>query len=241
MTRLRIVGLGLGAVLALGIGAATASAEPVYFGKAEIGKTVGHVAFTAAGGVAFLEGHTSKLKIECKANSATGEVNGPTTTAKSVIHFTGCEVAGLALPCENAASKEIVTTSLRSELGALSSSVPGARLKPESGIYLAEFQCAGGGVLIKVKGSVIGKIAGANGTTVEAGKLATKITLSFEQTGGIQKYTKFLGESTGEQLTSVVSEFNTEKKEFETHEELGGQFAKSVLTSNPVGQVGVTK
>jgi hypothetical protein len=241
MKRLRIAGLALVAVVALGTAAATASASPVFFGKAEIGKTVGSVHFTGSGGVAFLEGHTSKLKIECKANSANGEVNGPTSTAKSVIKFTGCEIAGLALPCENTAAKEITTVSLSSELGAISSTVPGTRLKPESGTYLAEFQCAGGGVLVKVKGSVIGKITGASGNTVEEGKLATSITLSFEQTGGIQKYTKFLGESSAQQLTSVVDEFNEKTGKFEEHEELAGQLAKATLKTTPAGQVGVTK
>jgi hypothetical protein len=238
---MRIVGLALVAVFAMGIVAATASAGPVYFGKAAIGGTVGHVAFTGSGGVAFLEGHTSKLKIECKAETATGEVNSPTTSIKNVTKFTSCEIAGLGLPCENVASKEIDTNNLSAVLGEITATTPGTRLKPESGTYLAEFQCAGGGVLVKVKGSVIGKFSGANGTSVENGKLATKLTLAFEQTGGIQKYTKFIGEGTGEQLTSVVSEFNTETKEFVTHEELGGQVAKVVLVTNPAGQLGLTK
>jgi hypothetical protein len=242
MKRMRIVGLALVALVAMGIASASASAEPVFFGKAEIGGTVGHVAFTGTGGTAFLEGKTSKLKIECKAETAAGEVTGPTSTAKNITKFTSCEVATLALPCEStgAAAKEIVTNALIGELGGVTASLPGIRLKPESGIYLAEFQCAGGGVLVKVKGSVIGSLSGATATTVEAGKLATSMKLTLAQTGGKQKYQKFLtgGE---EQLTSVVSEFNSEKGEYVTHEELGGQSAIVTLKTTPAGQLGVTK
>jgi hypothetical protein len=240
MKRMRIVGLALVALVAMGIAAGSASAEPVFFGKAEVGKSVSNIKFEGTGATAFLEGKTSKLKIECKANTATGEVNGPTSTAKNLTKFTNCEIAGLALPCETkgAAAKEIVTNNLIGELGGVSATLPGIRLKPESGIYLAEFECASGGVLVKVTGSVIGSLSGATATTVEAGKLATSNKLTLSQTAGKQKYQKFL---TGpeQQLTSIVSEFNG--KEFVTHEELGGQSAIETLKTNPAGQLGVTK
>jgi hypothetical protein len=240
MKRMRIMGLCLGALCAVGIFAASASAEPVFFGKAEIGGAVKAVPFSATSGVSFLEGHTSKLKVECKASTGTGEVSGPSSVAKSVTKFTGCEVAGLALPCENTAAKEITTESLSGELGAITSTVPGVRLKGESGIYLAQFVCAGGGVQIKAKGSVIGKMSGASGNTVEEGKLATTLTLSLEQTGGIQKYTHFLT-GPSEQITSAVNEFNEKTGKFEEHEELSAQSQKVSLKTTPAGQIGLTK
>jgi hypothetical protein len=240
MKRMRIVGLALVALVALGIAAGSASAEPVFFGKAEIGKSVANVKFKGTGATAFLEGKTSKLKIECKANSAEGEVTGPTTTAKNLTKFTNCEIAGLALPCETkgAAAKEIVTKNLAGELGGITATLPGTRLKPEEPPYLAEFECASGGVLVKVTGSVIGSMSGATATTVEAGKLATSIKLTLKETAGAQQYTHFLT-GPSEQLTSIVSEFNG--KEFVTHEELGGQSAIETLTTSPSGQLGLTK
>jgi hypothetical protein len=240
MKRMRIVGLALVALVAMGIASASASAEPVFFGKAEIGKAVGNVKYSGTGGTSFLEGHTSKLKIECKTASASGEVTGPTTSNKNVTHFANCEIAGLALPCEStgAAAKEIVTEPLLAELGGITATSPGERLKPESGEYLAQFNCASGGVLVKVTGSVIGTLSGATASTVEAGKLATSMKLTLAQTGGIQKYTHFLT-GPSQQLTSIVSEFNG--KEFVTHEELGGQSAIVTLTTSPSGQLGLTK
>ena len=187
MKRMRVVGLCLVALVAMGIVSASASAEPVFFGKAEIGASVGHVAFKSTSGVSFLEGHTSHVKIECKASTGSGEVTGPTSVAKSVTKFTSCELAGLALPCENTGAKEITTESLTGELGAITATSPGVRLKPESGSYLAQFNCAGGGVLIKAKGSIIGSLSGGTANTVEAGKLATSMKLTLAQSGGIQK------------------------------------------------------
>ena len=237
---IRAVGLCLVALVAMGMIAASASAEPVFFGKAEIGAPVGHVAFKSTSGTSYLEGHTSKTKIECKASTGGGEVTGPTSVAKVVTKFTNCELAGLALPCENTGAKEITTENLAGELGAITSAIPGVRLKPETGSYLAQFNCAGGGVLIKSTGSIIGSLTGATATTVEAGKLATSLKLTLAQTGGLQKYTHFLS-GPSQQITSIVSEFNKEKGEFVTHEELSGQNQISTLTTNPSGQLGVTK
>jgi hypothetical protein len=240
MRRVTLVGACLGALCALCF-AAAAAAEPVFFGKAEVGAVVkAPVAFKGTGGTSFLEGHTSKLKIQCTSVVGSGEVTGATSTAKNISRFEGCEVATLALPCENVASKVIETKPLLGELGAISSSLPGVRLKPESGEYLAEFQCAGGGTLVKVKGSVIASLSGATATTVEAGKLATSIGLALAQTGGIQKYTHFLSGPT-QQLSSVVSEFNTEKGEYVSHEELSAESASAKLATSPAGQIGITK
>ena len=60
------------------------------------------------------------------------------------------------------------------------------------------------------------------------------------QSGGIQKYTHFLT-GPSQQLTSIVSEFNTTTKEFETHEELSAQSQIAKLVTSPAGQLGLTK
>jgi len=245
MKRMKMLGLCIVAVL--GMSAVVASLaqanEPVFFGKAEVGKTVGNVKTLESSGVSFLEGSKSKLKIECKTSTGlSGEVNSATTSINNVTNFKECEVAGLALPCDNGGkTKEINTEPLFGELGAVTATSPGLRLKPEApATFLAQFECAGGGVLIKAKGSVIGTLSGATANTVEAGKLATSSNLTLAQSGGIQKVTHFLT-GPSQQITSVVSEFNTTTKEFETHEELSGQNQIAKLTTNPAGQLGLTK
>ena len=69
--------------LALGALSATASAAPVFFGKAAVGSKVEPVSFSGTLGAAFLEGK-SGTKITCKSGTTNGEVTGPTTgrTAK---------------------------------------------------------------------------------------------------------------------------------------------------------------
>jgi hypothetical protein len=243
MTRIKIMGLCLVAVCAMAAFATSfASAAPEFYGKAAVGTSVGTVKFTATSATAFLEGKTSKLKIQCTASSGGGEATSATQTLNNTTNFTNCEVFGASLPCESAgaAAKEIRTNKLAGELGAISATVPGVKLTPESGPYLAEFGCAGGGVLIKVKGSLIGSITGASGNTVAEGKLPASTKLTFAQTGGLQKYTHFIG-GTPEQLTSVVSEFSTEKGEYVTHEELSGQSVIATLKTAVAGNLGVTK
>jgi hypothetical protein len=214
--------------------ASSAQASPEFYSKAPIGGTAGPVPITGSAGVAFLEGHTSKAKIECKKASGSGEVVNATESLKNLTNFEECEIAGLALPCENHGTKEIETKKLRGELGALTTTKPGVRLTPESGTYLAEFECGGGAVALKVKGSLIGELTGASGKTVAEGKIPASGDLKFAETGGIQKYTKFLGESTGHQLENVVREGSSE------HEELAGQSVTAVIKSVPPYDLGET-
>jgi hypothetical protein len=244
MKRIKALGLCLVAAFALAAVAASiasASATPEYYTKASVGTVAPSVPFTATSATAFLEGKTSGVKIQCKSSTSTGEVNGAKTSVKNVSLFKECEIAGLALPCENVGPKEIETKSLAGELGAITTALPGTRLKPESGEFLADFNCAGGGVLIKVKGSLIGSLSGAAGETPAEGKFASTGKLTFKTTKGAQQYTKFLGEAEGHQLESVVSEFNTEKKEFVTHEELSGQSVIATIKSVPASNLGETK
>jgi len=240
MTRIKSLGLCLVAALALGaMTASFAQAEtpPEFFTKAAVGGAAPtEVKETNTLGVAFLEGHTSKAKIECKKGSGSAVVTGAKTTAKALTNFQECEVATVGLPCENHGTKEIETKDLVGELGLISSTKDGVRLKPESGTYLAEFICGGGAIEIKVKGSLIGELTGNAkvGETIASAKFGASGTLAFAETAGIQKYTKFLGEATGHQLENVVKEGT------ETKEELGGQSAKVTVKSVPASDIGET-
>jgi len=111
MTRIKMVGLALVACCAMAFMASSAvAAGPVFFGKAEVGKTVANVAFTGTLGAAFLEGKGG-TKITCTGGTANGEITGATTTANNLTDFTGCETSGVE--CHNAGAKEIITKVLQ--------------------------------------------------------------------------------------------------------------------------------
>jgi hypothetical protein len=236
MKRIRIVGLVLVAAFALSVLASSASANPVFYTKVEMGGTASApVKFTGTLGAAFLEGEVSKTKIECAAGTATGEVTGPTTTKKNITTFTGCKASGF--PCNSAGDPEgtIKTHSLQGELGEVKAGIPGVRLFDEAGgkgVVLTEFACAGGAVQVKVKGSVIGQLSGAAGTTVATGKFAASNKLTFAETLGKQKFTKFIGEVGSEQLQSKTGEGSYEN---------GGQSVVATLKAEGVSNLGMTK
>lgn len=242
MRRIKTLGLCFIAALALGAMAASlaqAETPPEFYTKAPVGGTApSEIKESDTLGISFLEGHTSKAKIECATGSGSAVVNSAKTTKEAVTLFKTCEIKAISAPCENkgAGTKEIETKALVGELGLISSSKDGIRLKPETGTFLAEFECAGGAVQIKVKGSLIGEITGAEkaGKTIAEAKLAASGGIAFAETGGIQKYTKFLGEATGHQLENDVKEGTKES------EELGGQSGKVTVKSVPAGDVGET-
>lgn len=244
MKRIKVLGLCLGAVFVLAAMATSlAQADtPEFYTKAAIGTVAAQQNFTASSATSYLEGATSHVKIECKKSSGTGTVTGAKSVAKSVTLFKECEIASLHYPCENkgAGTKEIETKDLVGELGEYTATEGGVKLTPESGTYFVEFECASGGVLIKSKGSLVGSIAGSAATVAES-KFAASLTLTLQQTHGIQKIKNLIG-GTPEQLTSVVSEFNGSG--YTTHEELGGQEQTNKLedASFPKDDnIGVTK
>ena len=240
MKRIRITGLCLVAVFALSLSlvASASAAQPVFYGVAEIGQKVEPpIKISGTLGAAFLEGKNSKAKIECTGGTATGEITGPTSSANNVTTFTGCLTAGLK--CESAGQAEgvIVTAALEGSLGNVTSTTPGIRLfapgeagkEPKTG-SLATFECGGGVVKVVVTGSVIGSLSGAQGKTVAEGKFGTSTKLTFAESAGAQKYTKFLagecggaGECGPEQLTSTVN----------GSPELGGQSVIATLKTVP--------
>jgi hypothetical protein len=217
MKRISMVALAAVAIFAFSVASASAT-QPVFYGVAELGKTVGTVKLSGTLGAAFLEGKTSKTKISCTGGTATGEITGPTKTTNNVTVFTGCESGGI--PCQNGASGVITTTALDGVLGNVTATLPAIRLfapgeggkSPKTGA-LASFECAGGAAKVVVSGSVIGSLSGAQGKTPEEGKFAASSKLTFAETAGKQKYEKFLtGECGGnandcgpEQLTSTIN------------------------------------
>jgi hypothetical protein len=216
MRRIRIAGLCLVAAVAMSaVASSAASAAPVFYTKAVVGEVAAsHIPLSATVGAAFLEAK-SGTKITCTGGTGTAEVTSKTTAAHSITKFTGCESGGQ--PCENAAAKEIVTKSLAAVLGGITATLPGERLFDEGtgrGGILAEFKCAG--VLnVIVRGSLIGSLSGAAGTTAtaaETGKLQTSGKLTFAESAGVQKYQKFVeGETGEEQLESSVGGGSFEK------------------------------
>jgi hypothetical protein len=221
----------------LGPQAAQAEEPPEFFTKAGVGSVAPEVKETYSAGISFIEGQKSKARIECFSGSGTGVVNGAKSTKEMKITFHQCEIKA-GLPCENRGqgTKEIETNNLVGELGLISATKDGLRLKAESGSYAAEFSCGGGAIVLKVKGSVIAELTGnqAAGKTVAEAKLGSAGDVRFAQTAGFQKYTRFLGESSGQQLEAVVTEAGKE------HEELNGESSVVVVKSVPANEIGET-
>lgn len=159
MKRINIVGLCLVAAFAFSAVAATSAlALPEFVMKAGSVLPI-KFAGTDAKASKLL---TKNSVVECTADSSAGEVTGPMTFAKVVIKFTGCKSSGFECESSKAKKGEIVTNSLKGELGetAVNSKV-GVTLEPEtSGGLLAKFTCFI--VTAEVSGSVIGEIPTAS-------------------------------------------------------------------------------
>jgi hypothetical protein len=214
MKRIGIIGVCTVA-FALAAIAQSASAEPVFLTKTVVAEG-SKIPLTATLGAAFLEGSVSKSKIECSAGTGKGEVTGPQTTKNNVTTFTGCKSGGF--PCQSGATEGTITTfALKGLLNGITSTLPGVKLFPEAtgrGGELAAFNCAGGTIAVKVKGSLIGSLSGASGTNAETGKLLSSGKLTFAEAAGLQKYTSFSeGPEAGqkEQLEAKVGEGGFEK------------------------------
>jgi hypothetical protein len=210
MRSMGIAKLVLVAAFALSVVASSATASPVFYTKVEVGATASTpVKFTRTFGPGFIEGQVSRTKTECFAGTLSGEVSGATTTKNIVATFTGCKTG--TGECHSAGEPEhtIKTLALAGELGDVKAGVPGLRLFNEAtgrGGELAPFTCFGGAIGVKVRGSVIGQLTGATGSTVSEGKFTASHQLKFAETAGLQKFALFLGESTSEQLESKVGE-----------------------------------
>ena len=128
------------------------------------GPEPGKTGITSAGGEGVLE-TVSGTKIVCKTQSATGKMKrlstGVTKEVEAVIaKFEGCAIPALETPCKTKGQAEgvITTFSLKGPLGYISGEktktpVVGQMLTPTKakGLF-AEFECLGGGLIVKVKG-----------------------------------------------------------------------------------------
>jgi hypothetical protein len=249
MKRIKMMGLCLVAVFAMSVVASSVASavtyeQPVFYGKAAVGSTVGTVGFTGTLTEASLE-TASKSVVKCTGGTAAGEVTGPTTTVNNTTTFTGCTLSGFA--CESGATAGVIKTEvLKGTLGQIATSGKvGLRLFNEAegagkhpGHHLAKFSCDGGATPVDVTGSVIGELSGAaggltGGTGVKEGKFGTTMKLTFAQTLSKQAIQKFDTAEAAEQLESSLKGAEYEKS---------GQKVTATLTTVPIaGNLGATK
>src|SRR5947209_2612266 len=148
---------------------------------------------------------TSGSKVTCNEEEGTGEFGAGTTVVKVTAHFhNNCETGGLKCNSTGKGPGEIDIFNLKGHAGILKTdpTTPikdkmGGVLEPESGEFLAEFECTAS-VKIKVKGSLI--------VEEKAEKMLPKATLKFTAKGGIQNYTHFEGEPVNSHI--LESTFN---------------------------------
>src|SRR5664279_191838 len=248
MKRMKIMGLCLVAVFAMSVVASSVASavtyeQPVFYGKAAVGSTVGTVGFKGTLGEASLE-TASKSVVKCTAGTSLGEVTGPTTTKNNTTTFTGCTLSGFA--CESGATAGVIKTEvLEGTLGQVATSGKvGIRLFNEAegagkhpNHHVAKFSCDGGATPVDVTGSVIGELSGAaggltGGTGVKEGKFGTTMKLTFAQTLSKQTIQKFDTAEAAEQLESSLKGAEYEKS---------GQKVVATLTAEGVSNLGVTK
>lgn len=187
-----VAGVVLGITVTLSSLAGAAAASPVFYSKAAIGQTVPGVYFTATVGANYWSEPGQPYRVLCQGGTAEGFVSSATGLKDVILRFTGCE--GFGCP------STVETAPLEGELGALTQALPGIRLWSEKegrGGKIAE--CPQGWLV--ATGSVIGSLSGAAGNEAANGKLALSDKLYFTESYGVQKFTKFEGEASGEQMT----------------------------------------
>lgn len=154
------------------------------YSKGEAGKT-----FKGKGGGADLaiEGVAT---VACTSSTDTGKFSGPKTSNHTIATFKGCEIAGLKCNSAGAPTGTVVTKSLAGEVGYISGKgtehpVVGVDLRPETGLYEAEFECAD--LHLRVSGSVIGEVI------VPLKTFTKTVTFKFRESGGKQHPEEFEG------------------------------------------------
>lgn len=178
MKRMRVVGVCLVAVLAVGAATATAaSALPEFTGP--FPKT-----FTSTSKASLFE-TVGGTKTKCTADTNTGAITGP-QSGEIQITFTGCKLGKTPCNTPGAVPGTIVTNALSLTIGYINKAkkVVGADLvEPTSGAGFLAYGC-GPLIFVRVQGSVIGRIRPIN-------KLVTPaevFKLKFAQALGVQKY-----------------------------------------------------
>jgi hypothetical protein len=137
---------------------------------------------------------------ECKSSTSTGNFSGSKEVKDVVTTFKVC--TSLGKKCQSAGQKSgtIVTNASMGTLGYISKSPlkVGVVLSPETGTYLAQFECEG--AQIRSLGSLVGEIKG------NVNAISKTFTLSFKAVEGHQEFTHFEGGAEGEH--EVHTEFN---------------------------------
>ncbi len=200
MRAMRIWGLCLAAALTLSAAASASAALPEFSGPFP-------KPFGSKSGKAVLE-TVKKATVTCAADTNTGQVTGP-KAGTVVITFTGCAIPGAR--CSNTGTPgKIVTNTLVLRLGYISKAKKEVGVDLLNGNLIVEFAC--GGVVVQVKGSVIGRITPINKPVVPP----KGYTLKFTQAGGKQK----------------VQNLEAEPKDTPETAFGGGPFEESGLASN---------
>ncbi len=141
--------------------------------------------------------------VHCTASTDEGKFTTPNTAGKILVTFTGCTLKGGQ--CNNTGKAgEIKTNALKGEVGYLKgkggpSPVVGVRLSAESAEYDAEFICSGE-LYLRTIGPVFGEV-----DSEAVNKLTDEVTLTFEQSAGIQRYRSFEGGAEDEYLETKIS------------------------------------
>jgi hypothetical protein len=131
----------------------------------------------------------SGTKITCTGETSGGAYTGDKTVGGIVLQFTGCESGGCKGNSAGKGPGQVTWNELDGSLGIWktgetgSKDKPGISLKPTTGEQLVEFAC--GGLVVKVKGSVILPVPG------NAMKLSAAVKLT--QAKGKQKPEEFVG------------------------------------------------
>ncbi len=237
MKRMRILGLAVVAVFAVTAFAASSALALPEFGRCiakaggkyadgnctvkaakgkgtnEFVKTIEKKNFTSAGGAGVLETE-SGTRVECTAQSATGEFKGTTSfkEVKNVVaRFTGCTLPLLGAQCGTAGSAagEIVTQKLTGKLGYISkaSKTVGQELKPEvKGGAFVTFECSSAAKIVVKEGT---KKLGHNCVIAQIGPVNTSSTTSEEKYltkgSGVQNPEKFEGSAPRCNLESALN------------------------------------
>jgi hypothetical protein len=124
----------------------------------------------------------------CSKSTTVGEITGASTVGKVVVTYTGCEGTGSGGKCKmksvGAAEGEIVTKSLKGELGTVAkteaASERGILLQPEVGKTFAELAAG----TCEIGGNIEGKVAGE---VTPIGKKQTTLSFVFAASGSSQK------------------------------------------------------
>lgn len=229
MTRMRIMGLCLLAALTVSavVAVSASAAEPAFYecvkqagGKYEKKCVTGK----GKGGYELVEGfgkgkeikgtsgvatlHTpaaDNAEITCASSKDVAYLNGVKTEDKIVVTYAGCQLAGIKCTGgPKAKTGDIITNSLKGEIGYISKSPlkVGILISPESGPYLAEFNCEA--TTVKVKGGAIGELSPIN-------KFSKTSEENFNVNGsGEQEFKGFEGK-TNDFLEAEISPFPFEQ------------------------------